>query len=115
MSGYKIDLGVYESLQAYMQLGLHPGGFAASLLAHRPEEAMQRAHPLIKVPSYGETTSVAENMWTFVQEYIPFVAQGSDEIVQRWIDHNGLSGAPDSVKLVVKVGCEHPFWEKLKV
>lgn len=98
MSEEKVDLGVLEDLQFYMELGLEPGGFTTSLLLGDYEEAYRRAHPLLKKEVNG-SDDIVFNMLRYVELYVPHVCRGSREKIQAWIQHEGLKGAPDMARV----------------
>ncbi len=105
-----IDLGVMEALARYLAYGLDPGSFGKALLRGDTEEAYRCAHPLLhreEDQELGgrELVDIIPTMLLFTESAIPAFARGED--IDRWMEHRGLSGAPESIRAMAKLGIEN--------
>jgi hypothetical protein len=108
-----IDRGVTDALATYFAFGIDPGSFGMALLRGDREAAYASAHEALKpaddhevLGSHGSEDVVA-TMLEVTESSLPQFARGED--VERWIGHKGLSGAPESLKVMAKLGIENPI------
>lgn len=96
-----IDQGMVSSLDLYYRYGLHPGSFGEALLLGNEILARSRAFHYHRLSS-SQGQDIVANMLIFVECY-PFFCRGSEETINRWMSHDGLSGASDEIKVLCKL------------
>lgn len=86
-----VDIGVIKSVIFYVKYGLAPGGFCCSVILDRLDEARRNCHP--------HALQVFENTVNLIKLIVPDYAGGNDDNMVSWLNHNGMSGASEELKL----------------
>lgn len=89
----QVDSGMWDGIQHYVFLGLHPGSFGEALLLGDYDLAVRRGHAIHRVWRDEYQMDVAANLIQLVQ-WLPDVCHGTPEKIQRWQQLNGLQGQP---------------------
>ena len=71
-------------MKEYIENGLTPGSFLTAVLSNDLRDAVLQADDINKtlLPQYIE----------FLVWYLPAIAWGSTELVERWTSHGGMNG-----------------------
>lgn len=77
-----------DAVEHYLQNGISPGGFLLALFSNDLKETFKRA-------DFVNITLIKEWVGFMVNE-MPWIAQGSPEVVAAWIASGGLKGKKDA-------------------
>jgi hypothetical protein len=88
----ELDLGMWDSIQHYVFLGLHPGSYGEALLLGDYELAIQRASPLHEIWR-RQGVDVAENFIRIIQ-WLPDVCHTDPQRIRDWQHRGGLQCQP---------------------
>lgn len=99
-----IDHGLIESIKHYVIHGLHPGSCGKAIILGDYELAKGSAHILIRrmIDRYPEDDLI-QNMIDWVNTTLPEFMRSTEENFNNWVDHAGLDGAEDEVRMFMKL------------
>jgi len=99
-----VDSGIIESIKHYVMHGLHPGSCGRAIILGDYELAKGTAHALIRrmMQSYPEDDLI-QNMIDWVNNTLPEFMRSSEENFINWVDHAGLDGAGDEIRMFIKL------------
>ena len=92
----------------YIRYGIEPGSFTTLVLCQRPDEAIVRAHTMIR----GYTN----NICILVKKKLPSFLIGEDNF-KKWCEQGGLLGDPDiaHTEVLFKLEADTDLYEGMRV
>jgi len=94
---------INQSLLHYFMYGLEPGSFCHALILGDFHLAYQRAHVHLKIHEDRNKGSYPITDLLYLVSHLPEECHGSNEKYLAWINHGGLDGADNRIKVKIKL------------
>lgn len=79
---------MHGGVSRYIERGIRPGDFLLCMLEGDMAGAQMRADP--------ENRAFEKEWGVFLSDYVPIECHNTPEKVKAWMEHQGLSGLPDT-------------------
>lgn len=99
-----VCVSTVNALCHFVGLGLEPGSFARALLKRDRNEAMRKAHPLLR------RDGGVDSMLTFVDTYVPAALFTTDEQIDAWCAQGGFENATSVQKMMLHMMEPREWW-----